>query len=347
MKIPRQRLLFVALSAFLAVASRAGAQRLFRSDTALNITITTNFKSFLSERDSLKLAKHEALLSYPDSGGTLISVPVSLRARGHFRRQARNCQFPPVRLDFKSSAVKSSLLKGLSRLKITTNCRPGNSEYEQYILQEFALYRVYASLTELSLKTRLARITYRDTLGKVAPITTWAFFTEDMGDLAGTSNLRLMKANGALFADLEQQPLATLSVFEYFIGNTDWSISGQHNITLFSDSLANNVTAVPYDFDWTGAVDARYAFPDARLAIRRVTDRLYRGLCLTPELFTSTIEQFKSKRATIDGLLTTTPGLTPERAKHMQEYFDEFWKRTNDPRSLQREFARDCQKQGN
>jgi hypothetical protein len=31
----------------------------------------------------------------------------------------------------------------------------------------------------------------------------------------------------------------------------------------------------------------------------------------------------------------------------MQGFYDDFWKQTNDPRSLQREFARDCQKQGN
>jgi hypothetical protein len=348
MTLQRCWLPLLSLAVCPAIAPSAAAQRLFRSDTALNITITTNLKSFTSERDSLKLAKHEAVLSYPDSGGAATKLlPVRLRARGHFRRQARNCQFPPILLDFKSSAVKGSLLNGLSRLKITTNCRPGNGEYEQYILQEYAIYRVYAALADPSFKTRLARITYRDTLGKMAPMTTWAFFTEDIDDLAHRTHRKVMKANGALFADLEQEPLARLSVFEYLIGNTDWSISGLHNIALLTDSMALNITALPYDFDWTGAVDARYAFPDSRLPIKRVTDRLYRGLCLSPALFTSTIDHFKAKHATIDSLLPAIPGLTPDRLKRTQGYFDDFWKRTTDPRSLQKEFASDCQKQGN
>jgi hypothetical protein len=332
------------------LAPPAAAQRLFRGDSALTVTITTNLKSFISERDSLKLAKHEGLLSYQDSSGATKSLPVTLRARGHFRRQARNCQFPPVLLDFKSADAKASLLSGLKQLKITTNCKPGNSEYEQYILQEYAVYRAYAALTDVSLRTRLARITYRDSLGKVAPITTWAFFGEVIEDLAQRSRQKVMKANGALFADLDQGPLAMVSVFEFFVGNTDWSVSGQHNIGLLADSTALKITPLAYDFDWTGAVDARYSFPDSRLPIKRVTERLYRGLCLTPALFTSTIDLFKARRPAIDGALTAIPALAPDRVKRMQGFYDEFWKRTADPRSLQslqKEFSNDCQKQGN
>ena len=337
----------IAAIASCAIAPRAAAQRLFRGDSALTITITTNLKSYMGERDSLKLAKHAGVLTYQDSAGGVKTIPVTLRARGHFRRQARNCSFPPVQLDYKSSDAKGTILSGLKQLKITTNCKPGNTEYEQYILQEYALYRAYAAMTDISLKTRLARITYRDTLGKVAPITTWAFFTEVIDDLAQLKGMKVMKANGALFADLDQESLAMVSVFEYFVGNTDWSISGQHNIGLLADSTALKITPMAYDFDWTGAVDARYAFPDSRLPIKRVTERLYRGLCLTPALFSSTIELFKSKRPAIDGILASVPALTPDRVKREQGYFDEFWKRTADPKSLQKEFTNDCQKQGN
>jgi hypothetical protein len=255
-----------------------------------------------------------------------------------------------VLLDFKSSEVKGSILSGFKQLKITTNCKPGNTEYEQYILQEYALYRAYAAVTDVSLRTRLARITYRDTLGKVPPITTWAFFSEVIEDLGARTKQKVMKANGALFADLDQGALATVSLFEYFVGNTDWSISAQHNIGLLTDSTALRITPLAYDFDWTGAVDPRYAFPDSRLPIKRVSERLYRGLCLTPAQFTAAIDLFKSKRAAIDGTLTAVPALTPDRAKRMQGFFDDFWKRTADPKalqSLQKEFLNDCQKQGN
>lgn len=325
----------------------AAAQRLFRGDSAVTVTISLNLKQFIAERDSTKLNKFPGVLTYVDSAGGTRRLPVSLRARGHFRRQARNCQFPPVLLDFKSDSVRNSILTGLKKLKITTNCKPGNSEYEQYILQEYALYRAYDQVSDWHLRTRLAHITYRDTTGKVQPITVWAFFTEDIEDLAQRKSQKVMEAKGALFADVDQEPLAVISMFEYFAGNTDWSLSGQHNIGLLTDSTALKITPIAYDWDWSGAVDPRYAFPDARLPIKRVSDRLYRGLCLTPALFTSTLARFTSHRAAIDSTLLKVPPLAPDRIKRMQSFFDDFWKRTTDPRSLQKEFANDCQKQGN
>jgi hypothetical protein len=327
-------------------APSARAQRLFRSDSVLTVTITTTLGPLLKQRDSLELAKHPAVFSYGGDNGKPVNVPVRLRARGHFRRQARNCDFPPLWLEVKSSDAKQTVLSGLNKLKITTNCRPKSPEYEQYILQEYVVYRAYAALTDASFRTRLLRITYRDTAGKIAPITSWGFFIEDVDDVAIHLHRNVLQAQGAHFADLEPEPLSLLSMFEYFIGNTDWSISGLHNIAVLQDSSANLIP-VAFDFDWTGAVDARYAFPDKRLPIHAVTDRLYRGNCLTPDQFRATLDRFRAKHAAIDSVFTQLPQLAPDRAKEMKGFFNDFWKRIDDPRSLQKEIAGDCQKNGN
>ena len=338
-----------ALTAFLLLAPSASAQRMFRSDTALSITISTDLKSLIRERDSLKLKAHPGELSYVDSGGVTVKLPVTLKARGHYRRQARNCDFPPIWLNFKSSAVKKSLLSNLKKLKIATNCRPGNAEYEQYILQEYVVYRAMASLTDASLRTRLAHITYTDALGKEKPITTWAFFIEDVDDLAIRLHRKVFTANGALFGDVEAEPLRIVSMFEYFAGNLDWSVSAQHNISLLSDSAAK-IVPIAFDWDFTGAVNTRYAVPDSRLRVHSVTDRLYRGVCLKPDEFKTIIDLFRSKRATIDGLFAFVPQLQPGKVKSMKGFFDDFWKSTDTPKglqSLEKDFAEDCQKVGN
>lgn len=329
-----------------AVAPAAHAQRLFRSDTVLNVTITTQLGPLLRQRDSLDLDKHPGMFSYTGDNGKPVNIPVRLRARGHFRRQARNCDFPPLWLDAKSSDAKQTLLSGQDKIKITTSCRPKSADYEQYILQEYAVYRTYAALTNVSLHTRLLHITYRDTTGKMAPITTWGFFVENVDDLAARLHRTVLKAQGAHFEDLEPGPLALVSMFEYFIGNTDWSISALHNMVLVQDSSAN-VIPLAYDFDWTGAVDARYAFPDKSLPIKSVTERLYRGNCLTPAQFTSVIDLFRSKHAAIDSVFTQLPQLAPGRLKSMKGFYDDFWKRTVDPKGLQKEIERDCLKGGN
>lgn len=78
------------LAALAIAAPRAGAQRLFREDSALTVTITTGLGPLLKQRDSLELVKHGAVFTYQDDDGKPVNVPVRLRARGHFRRQARN-----------------------------------------------------------------------------------------------------------------------------------------------------------------------------------------------------------------------------------------------------------------
>jgi hypothetical protein len=338
---------FGVLAAAVAVAPLAHAQqRLFRTDSALTVTITTDLGPLLKQRDSLGLVKHAAVLTFGGEPGKPASIQVKLRARGHFRRQARNCDFPPLWLEVKSSDAKQTVLSGLNKLKITTSCRPKSAEYEQYILQEYAVYRAYAALTNASFRTRLLHITYRDTLGKTAPITSWGFFIEDVDDVAIHLERKVLATQGARFDDLEPAPLSLLSVFQYFIGNTDWSISGLHNIALLQDSSAN-IVPVAFDFDWTGAVNTQYAFPDKALPIHSVSERLYRGNCLTPEQLKVTLERFRAKRGAIDAVFTQLPQLLPDRAKKMQKFFDDFWKRIDDPKSLAKEISNDCQKSGN
>ena len=74
-------------------------------------------------------------------------------------------------------------------------------------------------------------------------------------------------------------------VFQYLIGNTDWSLVTAdteehccHNIDLFE--LGGHTLLVPYDFDLAGLVDASYAKPDPEIKIRSVRTRRYRGYCL-------------------------------------------------------------------
>ena len=339
------RLLFVfALTA--VAAPRAAAQRLFTSDAPLEVTITTNLKSLLRQRDSLALVKHGALASYVDSSGSTVSVPVSLRARGHFRRQARNCDFPPIYVEPKHAASKGTLFAHVGRLKLTTNCRPGNAEYEQYILQEFLLYRAYATLTDTSYRTRLVHVTYRDSANAVRPLSTWAFFIEDADLMAARLGGETFKKTGAHFDDVDENVLGLVGLFEYFAGNTDWSISGLHNITLLRDSVMHLVP-VPYDFDWSGAVNARYATPDYRLKLYSVTQRLYRGDCRDEAALRPVVARLLARRATIDSLFTRLPQLSPGTVKEMRRYFDDFWELAARPASLARDVANGCQKYGN
>ena len=93
------------------------AQGLFRDTTALEVTIATDLKAVIKDRDSTKFAPHASTLTYRDATGAAKTFPVTLRARGHFRRQARNCEFPPLKLEFERKAARETLFQGNSVLK--------------------------------------------------------------------------------------------------------------------------------------------------------------------------------------------------------------------------------------
>lgn len=334
----RTSLLVACLAGAPAVAL---AQGLFKRADPLDVTITTGLGALLKDRDSTARVLHGAELAYKDSTGKIVKLAVNLRTRGHFRRQTRNCDFPPIRVEITKAAAKNTLFDGHRKLKLTTNCRAGSSDYEQYILQEYAVYRMFQALTPWSYRTRLAHVAYADSTGKAKPSESWAFFVEDEGDLADRRNTKKLETKGAYFDDLEVEQMGRVQLFQWMIGNTDWSVSGLHNITLLSDS-SNVVRPVPFDFDWSGAVNTRYSFPDKSLPIRTVTERLWRGDCRDAAAHGVIIDQFKARRAAMDSAITGLTALKPGVRDRMLKYLGEAWSDMDKPARLAADFKRDC-----
>ena len=335
---------FVAVA--LSCAQPALAQRLFRATDPVEVTFTTSLKKLVDQRDSTRLDRFGAVMTYKDSSGADVSIPVDLQARGHFRRQARNCYFPPLWWRARKKDVDGKLFQGLTKMKITTSCRPGNSDYEQYILGEYAAYRAYQVISPLHLRTRLAHITYRDSAKAMGDVTSWAYFIEDDAEMARENKVKLVDQKGAVFTDLEQRQLMITTLFEYMVGNTDVSISGLHNIILVRDTVGFDIRPVAYDFDFSGLVNTRYATPDPRLGIRRVTERLNRGPCKTMDEWKPIIAYFQSRRAAVDSIYDAIPQLSPARAKDAKEYLDGFWRTIADDRQAKVELTQKCQKLG-
>lgn len=340
----RRRLAAIALAA--GVALPLGAQGLFRRDTPLEMRVAVDLQALVQERDSLRLARWPAIATIVEPGRDAQAIPVTLRARGHFRRQARNCDFPPIRLDAAKDAARGTILQGNTRLKVVTTCRPASPEYEQYILAEYAVYRAWALVDSLHFRTRLARVTWTDTLGTARPITTWAFVVEEDEEVAQRHGYGVEESSGALFADLDPQSIMRTALFQWLVGNVDWSVSAQHNIALFRDSTLT-IRAAPYDFDFSGAVGTRYAVPDPRLRIKVVTDRLHRGPCRPVADWTPVVRHFLAKRAEIEGVYAALPALEPRYRERIAAFWAQGWKVLEDPRAFRSAIVGECEAQGN
>jgi hypothetical protein len=314
---------------------------LFATPTPLVFTLDTDLRRLLRDRGTDR-KEHGAILRYVGENGDTVSVPVDLRTRGIFR--LKQCAFPPLRLDFPQSRVKGTTFAGQDKMKLVTHCRPGQSPYEQNILQEYALYRIFNVLTERSLRARLAHVTYRDTTGHDAPLTRYAILLENEAQMARRLGDTVITSTSVHDLLIESEYGVLVAMFQYLIGNTDWSIWGLHNITILRDTTDGALFAIPYDFDFAGVISAPYATTPPQLPIKSVRERLYRGYCQPDSVLLPVLARFRAAKDSIYALYRSIPDLSERNVKQALDYFDAFYRTINDPGAVRREFVRGCRR---
>jgi hypothetical protein len=313
--------------------------RLFRAKDPVEMWLQADFKTVFKDRDSMTTKRYPATLKYLAEGGDTVSLNVQLATRGHFR--LRTCDFLPLKVFFDKEKAKGTLFGGEASLKLTPHCMKSD-RYTQNIYVEYAIYGMYNLLTPISLKARLATITWLDPNNPKFTVTRPGFWTQDEDDMAKEIRGKILMTQGGNAAEMDPRQMAITDVFQYMIGNTDFSLSYLHNYRIVQTDTSVSWYPMAYDFDWSGLVDAPYANPDYRLGIKRTTDRLYRGGCHPPEVLSQAVQPFVAKKDSIYGMLRNIKGLAPERLKEAESFLDEFYKDVNNPGTVKRVFTRPC-----
>ena len=316
--------------------------RLFQSEAPLAVTFTTNIGRLRGDRGD-KEPWRWATLTYQDSAGKPLVVPVRAKTHGIWR--LKHCDFPPVRLHFTNKEVKHTLFHDVEKPKFVNYCRDSD-QYEQYILQEFMLYRVYQLLTPASHRVRLLKVAYTDSASGKREAYRYGFIIEDPDQLAARLSATQVKIKGSSPSDLDHYQLALAYLFEYFIGNTDFSFSGLHNTELYG-LLDGRILPVAYDFDYAGAVNTSYATPDPSFNIRSVRDRKFRAYCSIAEEFPNALQVFVQKKDAIYALYRDPVGqlLDARAVKQTLAYFDDFYETVQTPQAAERNLFSQCQGQ--
>lgn len=323
---------------------------LFSSHELIQLTLTADFHSLSREDRDAEVDSEErpAILEWTGSSGMTEIQEIQIGTRGNFRLAKRNCDFPPLRLNVKKGEVVGTLFEIQDKIKLVSPCKLNQDYWQQYVLSEYLVYRMFNALTPRSFRVRMAQITYVDETGEDETFTRYAFLIEDDSELAKRNNsVKWDWQGGQLNPVLLVKPYAILvEFFQYMIGNTDWSGAEMHNMELLRD-VDGRPTPVPFDFDFSGIVDARYAVPDGTLPIRSVQDRLFRGFCpdqmgRQPGQYQAVIDLFKEKKEEIYGLWQSMNGLEPDRLKDTTEYLDDFFEILDDPDKVQREILDQC-----
>ncbi len=303
-----------------AQPSAAGNLQLFSDDRTIDLTLATDYKNLFSQKRKIEYQPATITFHLPDSA--VISEDIQLEARGHYRKD--QCYMPPILLNFKNPT--SPKLQSLNKLKLVVGCGTSNDD-GQLVVKEALVYKIYNLLTDMSLRIRMLRVTYQDTKGKIKSYTQFGFLLEDMDAMAKKNNCYQVKKQAFNTESTDREQMTLVAIFEYMIGNMDWSVPVYHNIKLMrpvTDSFAMPY-AIAYDFDHSGFVNAGYALPPEGFEMNSVKERVYRGFPRTMEELQATLDIFRQKKESIKNMVMNFEPLTSKYKKEVWSYLDEFF----------------------
>jgi hypothetical protein len=201
---------------------------------------------------------------------------------------------------------------------------------------------LYNLFTEESYLVRLVHLTYADTEGKIDTLEKMAFLIEPNQQMARRNDCEFLRVKNIPQERTARQNMNVLSVFQYMIGNTDWSVSAMHNVVFLKEDPAALPIVVPYDFDWCGLVNAPYAVPAEHLPIESVSTRLYRGYCRPDAELQLVLDEFRQRREEIYHSCRSVPFLEEKDLNKTIKYMDQFFKTIENPKAVRVAFHQNC-----
>jgi hypothetical protein len=317
----------------------AESRPLFTATEPVQFTLLADFRSVQRDRNPESTRTYPATLLVAGADGTEKSIPLHVRTRGHSRRLSTTCAFAPLRLEFDSNPV-GTVFEGQRALKLGTHCRDVD-EYAQYIVREYVIYRIFNLLTPRSFRARLADATYVDAVTKKPLTARPGLFLEDDDDVARRLEGRIEDLEKITFRSVDADTVTLLTLVHYMIGNTDMSMYRLHNIRLVRHRQGT-LFPVPYDFDYSGVVNARYAVPDKQFGIASVRERLYRGPCRTAAELEPFLARLREIRNDVMSLYDSVPGLDDRYRRDAKSYIDQFYRMIDRPNDVKRAFIDNC-----
>ncbi|WP_020529904.1 hypothetical protein [Flexithrix dorotheae] len=322
-----------------SISSNKIFQSLFESDEILRITIESDFRNLIKRK--FKGEYQPAVLKYFLSDSIVVTRELKIKPRGNMRR--RTCYFPPITLNFPKKEVVLKQIQEFDKMKMVLDCKRGKL-YEQYLLSEYYAYKIYNLVTDYSFRVRLCEITLVDSNDKMKSLKSYAFIIENMEELSERLNSLPYETQNIRDQYTEPKTLSKGYLFQYLIGNTDWSIPALHNVKLVTskDPTKQGPSFIPYDFDYAGIVNTLYAVPDENLGIESVKERVYRGVCIEEKYILEAAESFKAVKEDIYGLYQKSPYIDKNNLSYTIRYLDEFFHIIENEGYLKRNIIDQC-----
>ena len=288
----------------------------------VEVTMTTDLEMLEANIRTNNL--QPAIFTFVNAQGKTVSKEVQIRPRGKSRR--RSCSFPPLKVRFAKKELDEEGYAPYRSFKMVTHCLEDRQAAKENVLKEYLTYKMYNILSEKSYRVQLLNITYVDSQRPNRKLRRYGFIIESTREMAGRWDSKECEecynpAQNVVSAEDENR----FAVFQYMIGNEDWSITQLRNLKLLQPKDGGLMFPVPYDFDASGMVSAPYARPNADLQLKSVKDRAFMGWNPSPQQMKATLALFEQKRPQLEALIDGFSLLGKFGRKDMQEYLAGFF----------------------
>ena len=314
---------------------------LFENEAPLEISLQFNLSTYLRTKPKDEYMKGK--ITFHPGRADSMTRDIRLRTRGIFRNV--ECYYAPLELNFKNADFGYSDLDSIRKLKLVPQCKP-DSESEKNVLIEYLIYKMFSAMTDTSFRVRLLTVNYIDSENKKKPFKQFGFFIEPVQMLAGRTNSIEIESRALNQKTIYPRMIDRIAIFNYMIGNFDWAVPNQHNIKVFKPLVFDTVylaAAVPYDFDFTGLVDAEYAVPDDKITgTTSITERIFLGVCRSREVYQKDLEEFLEKKEEFYRLINEFPYLNAKQKKNMIYYLDTFYELCTGKQKILNVFLKSC-----
>lgn len=253
-------------------------------------------------------------------------LQIKISARGFTRKNY--CDNVPIRLKFPKEVLQRQELSDIKTLKLVRPCK--DSLYHQdLVFREFLCYKLYELISDYGFRVQLAKV---NLIHESNPaITQYAFLIEHKKQLAQRHEAELLDT-GLGTSDRFQYGLMT--IFQYMIGNTDWNLSLRHNLEMIYLIDEKRSVPIPYDFDYSGLVNANYATPYPTLPVATVKDRFFQWRGQDYATLLSGLQHFNDKKEAVYDLLSSFTYISDESRAYVQEYIASFYQLMEDENNL-------------
>ncbi|MBK7410309.1 MAG: hypothetical protein IPL49_07680 [Saprospirales bacterium] len=277
---------------------------LYLPDSPVEIVLQTSWDSLAAIRKTDR--EIEGKLIFQKNNGQMAEWKINISVRGKFRR--RICDVPPLKLDFSKKDLEAEGLLPLDKMKLVTHCLEDPLSDER-IYREHLIYQMYQLLSPYSFRTQLVRVKYVD-MDHVQPsVSHYGILIEDDQVLANRLGLERIDTLNLSAGDFPEYQAEVQALFQYLIGNSDWDMQMCRNLEILEDRRAGKFHLVPYDFDFSGFVNAPYAVPNPDFQLAHLRERIYQGG--TPPSTHARMMVLSQKKAFYK-LIRKYPQLSPE-----------------------------------